>query len=218
MNRQEVRSRIETVGIVPSIRVAAAEEAIFAAQAIAGGGIPIFDIALTVPDALGVISQVARYAPDALVGAGGVNDVETARRCVAAGAQFLTSDGFDPDTVRFAVQQEIVVFPGALTPTEVIAAWKLCPDFIKVVPCGHIGADRYIRSLREMFPNIPLIAAGGVNQQNAFDLVRAGALALGIGVGLIPREAIRHREPDQIAELARRFRHAVDSARAQFGR
>ena len=215
MNKQEVRRRIEEVGIIPSIRVSSTDDALFAAEAVSRGGIPIVEITLTVPEATKVISHVVQRAQEMIVGAGGVLDAETARRCLDAGAQFLTSDGLDPETVKFAVKEEVVVIPGTLTPTDVIAAWKLGSDFVKVVPCGHVGGHSYIRALKAMFPNVPLIAAGGVNQLNAFNFILAGAVALGIGGELIPREAIRRRQPDRIGELARRFKNAVSSAREQ---
>ena len=213
MNKQEVRSRIEELGIIPSIRVSTAEDALFAAEAIARGGIPIIEVTLTVPEAIKVIAHLVQKAPEVIVGAGSVHDVETARQCLDAGAKFLSSDGLDPDTVKFGVQENTVVIPGTLTPTGVITAWKLNPDFVKVVPCGHIGGDAYIRDLKAMFPTVPMIAAGGVNQRTAFSFIAAGATALGIGGELIPREAIRRRQPDRIAELARRFLNAVSNAR-----
>ncbi len=213
MNKQQVRSRIEELGIIPSIRVSTTEDALFAAEAVARGGIPIIEVTLTVPDAINVISHLVQNAAGVIVGAGSVHDVETARRCLEAGANFLSSDGLDPDTVKFAVKENVVVIPGTLTPTGVIAAWKLEPDFVKVVPCGHIGGDSYIKDLKAMFPAVPMIAAGGVNQRTAFSFIAAGAIALGIGGELIPREAIRRRQPDRIAELARRFLNAVSSAR-----
>lgn len=214
MNRQEVRKRIEELGIIPSIRVSTTEDALFAAEAVARGGIPIVEVTLTVPEAIKVISHVVQKVPDVIVGAGSVHDVETAQRCLDAGAKFLSSDGLDPDTVKFAVEKNVCVIPGTLTPTGVIGAWKLNPDFVKVVPCGHIGGDSYIRDLKAMFPKIPLVAAGGVNQRTAFNFIAAGAIALGVGGELIPREAIRRRQPDRIAELARRFLSSVSSARA----
>jgi len=213
LNKQEVRSRIEELGIIPSIRVSTAEDALFAAEAIARGGIPIIEVTLTVPEAIKVIAHLVQKAPEVIVGAGSVHDVETARQCLDAGAKFLSSDGLDPDTVKFGVQENTVVIPGTLTPTGVITAWKLNPDFVKVVPCGHIGGDAYIRDLKAMFPTVPMIAAGGVNQRTAFSFIAAGATALGIGGELIPREAIRRRQPDRIAELARRFLNAVSNAR-----
>jgi len=214
VNKQEVRRRIEEIGIIPAIRVSSTEDALFAAEAVARGGIPIVEVTLTVPEAMKVIAHVVQHAPDVIVGAGGILDAETARRCLDAGAKFLTSDGLDPETVKFALKEDVVIIPGTLTPTDVIAAWKLGPDFVKVVPCGHVGGASYIRALKAMFPSVPLIAAGGVSQLTAFNFILAGAVALGIGGDLIPREAIRRRQPDRIAELARRFTNSVSSARA----
>lgn len=213
MSKQEVRDRIAEIGIIPSIRVSSTEDALFAAEAVSRGGIPIVEVALTVPEAVKVISDLARNAPDVMVGAGSVLDVETARRCLDAGAQFLTSDGLDPETVQFGMRQDVVVIPGTLTPTDIIAAWKLGPEFVKVVPCGQVGGASYIRALKRMFPTVPLIAAGGVNQQTASNFILEGAIALGIGGELIPRESIRRRQPDRIAELARRFIGFVSNAR-----
>jgi len=215
VTKQEVRDRIEEIGIIPSIRVSATADAMFAAEAVLRGGIPIVEVTMTVPEAQKVISHLVQNAPEVIVGAGGIFDVETAKRCLDAGAQFLTSDGFDPDMVRFAVAAAVVVIPGALTPTDIIAAWKLGPDFVKVVPCGHVGGDKYIRDLKVMFPRVPLIAAGGVTQTTATNLILAGAVALGIGGELIPREAIRLRQPDRISELARRFTGFVSTARGR---
>jgi 2-dehydro-3-deoxyphosphogluconate aldolase/(4S)-4-hydroxy-2-oxoglutarate aldolase len=215
VNKQEVRSRIEEVGIIPAVRVSSTEDALFAAEAISRGGIPIVEVTLTVPQAHKVISHLVQNAPDVIVGAGGISDVETARRCLDDGAKFLTSDGFDPEMVNFALKERAVVIPGTLTPSEVLRAWKMGPDFVKVVPCAPVGGDSYIRALKAMFPNVPLIAAGGVNQQTASSFILAGAVALGIGAELIPREAIRMRQPDRIGELARRFAGFVSSARSR---
>jgi 2-dehydro-3-deoxyphosphogluconate aldolase / (4S)-4-hydroxy-2-oxoglutarate aldolase len=215
VNKQEVRRRIEEIGVIPSIRVSSTEDARFAAEAVCRGGIPIVEVTLTVPEAHKVISHLVQSAPEMTVGAGGVSDVETADRCLQAGAQFVTSDGLDAEVVKFVIREDVVVIPGTLTPTDVIAAWKLAPDFLKIVPCGHVGGDGYIRDLKAMFPAVPMIAAGGVNQSTASNFIRAGAVALGIGAELIPREAILRRQPDRIAELARRFTSLVKDARAQ---
>jgi 2-dehydro-3-deoxyphosphogluconate aldolase/(4S)-4-hydroxy-2-oxoglutarate aldolase len=215
VNKQDVRRRIEEVGIVPAVRVSSFEDALFAAEAVSRGGIPIVEVTLTVPDAHKVISHLIQNAPEVIIGAGGVSDVETARRCLDAGANFLASDGLDPEIVTFAAKESVVMIPGTLTPSEVMEAWKMGPDFVKVVPCAQVGGDSYIRALKAMFPNVPLIAAGGVNQQTASGFILAGAIALGIGAELIPREAIRRRQPDRITELARRFTGFVSSARSQ---
>ena len=217
MNKQEVRSRIEEVGIIPAVRAPSIEDALFAAEAVARAGIGIVEVTLTVPDAHKVISHLVQNAPDVIVGAGGVSDVETARRCLNDGAKFLASDGLDPEVVDLALKEGVVVIPGTLTPSEVLRAWKLGPDFVKVVPCAPVGGDSYIRALKAMFPRVSLIPAGGVNQQTASGFILAGAVALGIGAELIPREAIRMRQSDRIGELARRFIGFVSSARSRAG-
>jgi 2-dehydro-3-deoxyphosphogluconate aldolase/(4S)-4-hydroxy-2-oxoglutarate aldolase len=168
MSKKQVRERIEEIGIVPAIRVSHAEDAIFAAQTVANSGIPIAEITMTVPGALEVITELASN-PGMIVGAGTIWDVETATRCVKSGASFLTSTGFDLDVVRFAVKENVVVFPGTLTPTEVMQAWKRGPDFVKVFPCASVGGPAYIKALKQPFPTISLIASDCVTQNTVAD-------------------------------------------------
>jgi 2-dehydro-3-deoxyphosphogluconate aldolase/(4S)-4-hydroxy-2-oxoglutarate aldolase len=215
MNKEEVRAKIQDIGIVPAVRTSSAEEARFAAEAVAKAGIPIVEITMTVPGAIDVISDLLRNAPDVIVGAGTILDLETARRCLKAGAKFLTSPALDLEIVKFAVRENVLMMAGALTPTEVVTAWKAGSDFVKVFPCAQVGGDSYIRALRGPFPQVSLIAAGGVNQQTASGFILAGAAALGIGGELIPRAAIEQRQPERIRELARRFLHLVKTARKQ---
>lgn len=215
MTRTEVRARIEEIGILPAIRVSAPERARFALEAVNRAGIPVAEVTMTVPGALDVIFQMAKSLPDMVIGAGTVLDVETARRCLDAGARFLTSPGLVLEVVEFALKHDVVVFPGALTPTEVITAWKAGADFVKIFPCAEVGGHHYIRTLKVPLPQVRLIASGGVNQQTAFDFILAGASALGIGGELIPQEALNKRQETQIHELARRFLHIVKDARAQ---
>jgi 2-dehydro-3-deoxyphosphogluconate aldolase/(4S)-4-hydroxy-2-oxoglutarate aldolase len=160
-----------------------------------------------------VIAYLAKTTPDLIVGAGSVLNVQLAQASLDAGARFLTSDARRLDVVEFAAKKDVVVFPGALTPSEVITAWESGADYVKVVPCSLIGGERYISSLHQMFPHIRLIAAGGVSQQTASEYIRAGATLLGVGRELIPPHAIRNREKGQIQELARRFLGFVRDAR-----
>ena len=213
MKKEEVLAKIHEIGIMPGIRTSSAEDGRFAAEAIAQGGIPIVEITMTVPKAIDVISDMARNSPNLIVGAGTVLDIETARRCIAAGAGFLTSPGLNLKIVEFAVKENILIIAGVMTPTEVIDAWQAGSELVKVFPCAPIGGPAYIRALKGPFPQVPIIAAGGVNQETAADFILAGAAALGIGGRLIPRAAIEHRQPEQISELARRFLRIVKTAR-----
>lgn len=209
-----LRRKIEEVGIIPSIRTTTAEGARFAAETIAEAGIPIAEITTTVPDAFRVITELRKRSPDIIVGADSSWDLDGARRAVDAGAMFVTSPGLDSRAIlEFVIQEDLVVIPGAVTPTEISTAWQAAADFVKVFPCHSMGGPQYIRSLRGPFPNIPMVASGGVNQVNASDFIRFGAVALGIGTELIPREAVAQRNRGWIAELARRFLNIVKDAR-----
>jgi len=214
MTKEEVCARIEEFGIIPAIRLASNEDARFAAQALYRAGLPIAEITMTVPGALDLISELLRDFPDIVVGAGTVLDAETARRAVDAGARFITSTGIDISVVGLAVEEGVLVLPGALTPTEIINAWKAGADFVKVFPCTTLGGDSYIRAVKAALPQIRLIAGGGVQQHTAGHYITAGASAIGVGKELITQEAIRLRKSEWILELAHRFMGIVKNARA----
>ena len=215
MDREDIRARIAEIGNIPAVRLYSADDALFAAEAICGAGIPIVEVTTTVPGAVEVIRELARQSPDIIVGAGTLFYGDSARRCLDAGARFLTTTGFDLDIVNLALGRDTVVFPGVLTATEAMAAFKAGCDFVKIFPCAQVGGPTYIRALKASFPQIPLIASGGVNQQTAGDYIRAGAVALGIGADLIHRDAIKHRNHSWIRELARRYISIVTEARSQ---
>jgi 2-dehydro-3-deoxyphosphogluconate aldolase / (4S)-4-hydroxy-2-oxoglutarate aldolase len=217
MKRAEVRDIIREIGIIPAIRVSSAEEAHFACDVVARSGIPIVEVTMTVPEAVELIAHLVQHHQTILVGAGSVLNAEIASKCFDAGAHFLTSPGLNLKVVEFAAKKEIVVLPGALTPTEVMEAWDAGSDFVKVFPCVDIGGARYIRALKTSLPQIPLIAAGGVTQQTATSFLLAGATAIGVGTELIPADAIANRESDRIRELSHRFLGYVKDARRRLG-
>jgi 2-dehydro-3-deoxyphosphogluconate aldolase / (4S)-4-hydroxy-2-oxoglutarate aldolase len=214
MKREDVRACIQDIGILPSVRVNSTDLALFAAETVNAAGIPIVEITLTVPNAFEVIHDLATRYPDLAVGAGTVLDEDMAKQAVAAGARFVTSPGFVPEVVAYARKVETVVFPGAMTPTEVIAAWKAGSDFVKIFPTAPVGGVQYVRALKVPLPHIPLIVTGGVNQLTALEFISAGATAIGVGGELLPLEALTFRQDNRIRELARRFLGMVKEARA----
>jgi 2-dehydro-3-deoxyphosphogluconate aldolase / (4S)-4-hydroxy-2-oxoglutarate aldolase len=216
MKKAQFRARVEETAIVPVIRTSSAEDARFAVEEVAQGGIPIVEVTMTVPGAIDVIRQIVKTVPNVMIGAGTVLDAKTASECIKAGAQFISNPALDVPTVQFVAENpDVGMMSGALTPTEILTAWKAGADFVKIFPCGMVGGDSYIRSLRRPFPNIPLIAGGGVTQQNAAHYLLAGAAALSIGKELIPRESMLLHKPDRIRELTRRFVGIVRSTRAR---
>jgi 2-dehydro-3-deoxyphosphogluconate aldolase/(4S)-4-hydroxy-2-oxoglutarate aldolase len=215
MTKDEVCSRIREIAILPAIRVSSGDDAHFAAEAVTRGGIPIVEITMTVPGALELMAHLVRSDPKVIVGAGTVLDTKTADLCMDAGASFITAPSFSPFIVEFVAKKNIAVLPGALTPTEVITAWSAGADLVKVFPCGPVGGDKYIKALHTSLPEVPLVAAGGVNQQTAANFILSGATAIGVGTELIPTEAIQRRQSQRIHELARRFAKLVKDAREQ---
>jgi 2-dehydro-3-deoxyphosphogluconate aldolase/(4S)-4-hydroxy-2-oxoglutarate aldolase len=212
MDLAAVRTCIQKVGIIPAIRTDSAEAAEFAAETLRGAGIPVVEITMTTPGALDVIKHLSRQTKDLVIGAGTVFDVDTARRCLDAGAHFVTSPGFDPDVV-LAVKGHAVTMPGALTPSEVTRARLVGADFVKVFPIMPAGGPAYLRALVAPFQDVHFIAAGGIEHQVVAPLFAAGATAIGVGRELIPRRAVEERRVDWIAELARRFVKLVTEAR-----
>src|SRR5437868_14481201 len=214
MTKAEVRARILEVGIVPVIRAASAKKAMAAAEAIAAGGITILEVTMTVPGALDAITQLVKnLGSEVLVGAGTVLDAQAARQCFDAGAQFLVSPGLDLGTIKAANDAGKVIMAGALTPTEVITAWRGGADFVKVFPASAMGGAAYLKALRGPLPQVPLVPTGGVNLNTAADFLRAGASALGVGGELVLAAALKSGDVAQITALARKYLEIVQQVR-----
>lgn len=214
MTKEEARNKILEIGIVPVVRAATGQQAIQAAEAVCAGGIPIVEVTMTVPGAIDVIGElVRRVGREVLIGAGTVLDADTGRRCIDAGAEFLVSPGFDGATVKTVKQLGKLMLAGALTPTEIIAAWNAGSDLVKIFPCGNVGGAKYIRALKAPLPQIPMVPTGGVNLENAADFIAAGADALGIGGDLVSAAALKSGKLGVITETARRYVAIVREAR-----
>ena len=216
MDKQKVRDLIVEIGVVPVVRASSAREARMAADAVCEGGIPIAEITMTVPGAVEVIRELAKSSlGDCLVGAGTVLNVEAAKQCLDAGAEFLVSPGLNLEVIQLAAKEGKLMMAGALTPTEVIMAWEAGSDFVKVFPCGQVGGATYIKALKGPLPQVPLVPTGGVNLNTAAEFVEAGAAALGVGGELVPAGALRSGKPEIIVENARKFLAIVKEARAR---
>jgi 2-dehydro-3-deoxyphosphogluconate aldolase / (4S)-4-hydroxy-2-oxoglutarate aldolase len=214
VNKAEARSLVVSTGIVPVIRASSPQKALMAVDALRASGIAIAEITLTVPGAEKVIESLRkRFDGDLLVGAGSVLDVEGAKRCLDAGAQFIVSPGFDAATVEFVAANQVLMMAGALTPTEVIRAWKTGADLVKVFPCNAVGGPSYIKALKGPLPQVPMVPTGGVNLKTAADFIKAGSEALGVGGELVQASALDNGTPALITDLGRQFLEIVQSAR-----
>ena len=213
-NKAEVLAHIQDVALVPVVRAPSAELALGAVEAILEGGVSIFEITLTVPGAVQLIEKLAqRFGSRAVIGAGTVLSADQAAACIDAGAQFIVSPGLDLATVELVLSRSICCMPGALTPTEIISAWKLGVDMVKVFPCSAMGGAKYIKALRGPLPDIKLLPTGGVNAATAREYLHAGSNALGIGSELVDAKALAAGQTALITARAKELVDAVHAAR-----
>jgi len=216
MTRQEILSSIIEIGIVPVVRAPSAEAAIRAVEAIYQGGIRAAEITMTVPGALRALEKVADALGDKIVlGAGTVLDPETVRSAMLAGAEFFVSPGLKLSTIEMARRYSKVSIPGALTPTEVLAAWDAGADIVKIFPCGNVGGPKYIKALKAPFPHIEMIPTGGVNLETAGEFLKAGACAVAVGAELVDARSLKEGRYEVIVEKARQYLAVIAKAREE---
>lgn len=214
MQSVETVQRIKDLGIVPIVRTADAESAIRSVEAICEGGIPCAEITMTVDGAIRALERVAdKFGDKILLGAGTVLDPETARACMLAGAEFFVTPCLNTSTIEIAKRYSKAIFPGALTPTEIMAAWEAGADAIKVFPCSALGGAKYIKALRGPFPQIEFVPTGGVNLDTVGDFLAAGCSAVGVGSELIDTKTIATGKYDVFIERAKQFRQKIAEAR-----
>jgi 2-dehydro-3-deoxyphosphogluconate aldolase / (4S)-4-hydroxy-2-oxoglutarate aldolase len=215
MTKSQVLARIHQVGLLPVLRASSVEQAIALSNAMEAGGVSIMEVTMTVPGAIEVIRRLVHDAGDRLlIGAGTVLDPETARSCMLAGAQFIVSPSLNVKTIEICRRYDIAVFPGALTPTEIVTAWQAGADVVKVFPCSAVGGANYLKAIKAPLPQIELIPTGGVSLATAHEFLEAGAFALGVGGDLVNVKAIEAGKPETISENAKKYLAIVQSARS----
>lgn len=215
MTKDQVISRISKSGILPVIRASSADEALRAIDAICEGGIDTIEVTLTIPNAVDLIETLTRELPNVLIGAGTVLSADDAQRCIDAGARFIISPATDLDVIRTCNENKTVVMPGALTPTEIIAAIAAGADVVKVFPVSALGGVDYIRSLKGPFPALKVVPTGGITIDTAAGFIKAGCLAVGLGSDLVDLAAIREGRAQEVTATARRVLNSIAEARAE---
>ncbi len=215
MRKAEVLARIRESGLLPVLRASSVEEALALAQALGEGGVTALEVTMTVPDALRVIRELTLRQPEMLVGAGTVLDAETARMCLLEGAQFIVSPSTDARIIELCHRYAAAVFPGALTPTEIVAAWQAGADAVKLFPASAMGGAQYLRSIKAPLPQVELLPTGGVSLATAREFLAAGAFALGVGADLVDPQAIQNGQPERIRETARAYLRVIAEHRRE---
>lgn len=212
-DRASVMARIESVGVVAVVRAGTDSNLVDVARALSRGGVSACEITMTTPGALAGITEVARELADqTLVGVGSVLDAETARMAILAGAQFVVSPTFDPAVVAMAHRYGRPIITGAMTPTEILAAWSAGADAVKVFPANHFG-PQYFRDLHGPMPQLKLTPTGGVDLTTVGDWICAGAFAVGAGSALVRKDLLANEDWTGLSSLAGQYVSAVQAAR-----
>lgn len=169
-------------------------------------GLTAMEVTMNTPGAEKIVAEYRSAVPEGkLLGMGTIRNLEEARRCVGAGAMFLVTPNTDTKVIEYAKKEGIPIVAGALTPTEVYAAWSAGADLIKVFPCGAMGGPQYIKDLLGPFDHLRLVAVGGVSLANLAEYFGAGAVAVGVSTTLFGSKALREKNLDQIGHNVKIF-------------
>ncbi len=215
MNKEEQLEFMLEHGLVAIVRVKEPSELVRIAEAIEAGGVRVIEFTMNTPNALEAISQLAREWGDRiLLGAGTVLDPETGRAALLAGAQFLVAPNFNPALIELARRYSKIAVPGALTPTEIVAAWECGADVVKIFPAS-VGGPQYIKDILGPLSHIRLLPTGGVSLENIPAFIAAGASAVAVGGNLTDPKLIKAGNWVGLTELARRFADTIRQARGK---
>jgi 2-dehydro-3-deoxyphosphogluconate aldolase/(4S)-4-hydroxy-2-oxoglutarate aldolase len=212
--REAVVQAVEQSGVVAIIRIQDAGRVPAIVKALTDGGVRALEITMTVPGAVDAIRSLAPTLPgDVLIGAGTVCDASTAVQVIEAGAQFIVAPVFDPDTIRACHERDVPIMPGCFTPTEMLSAWRLGADIIKVFPATRLGPG-FLKDVRAPLPQLKLMPTGGVTPENAGEWIHAGAVAVALGSALVDPKAVAAGDYGRIDAAARLTLANVQAARA----
>jgi 2-dehydro-3-deoxyphosphogluconate aldolase/(4S)-4-hydroxy-2-oxoglutarate aldolase len=216
MEKQKVIATLTQIGVVPVVRAESADNVVLAVEALVAGGIPVAEITMTVPGAGAVIRRCASHFGDRItLGAGSVTSAAMCTEVIDAGSVFVVTPVFTAEVIAVCKRREVCVIAGALTPSEIFAAWEAGADAVKVFPAKAMGGAAYLRMVHEPLPHIPLIPTGGVTLETLADYFEAGAPFVGAGGDLVNKKAVASGDRRAITERARQYAAAIRVARSR---
>ncbi len=211
MTQNEVGKFIRSEKIIAVIRAEVEKEIFYeAVRALYAGGIKCIEITMTSPNAIEIIEALSREwrGKDLLIGVGTVLDPPTCRLAILAGAKFVVTPAYLPEVIETARRYGITSMCGGFTPTELIKAWETGADFVKLFPAS-LGGPEYIKAILGPLPHLQLVPTGGINNENAIEFLKAGAVALGIGGKLVSKDLMVCKEFGKIEELAKIYKASI---------
>ncbi len=215
--REEALEKICKNRLVAIARGLDVEDMVPTARALYSGGVRCLEITfdqssdtclLDTPKAIALIKQ--EFGADVCVGAGTVMSVEQAEAAAGAGADFALAPNMDPVVIARAVQLDMAAVPGAMTPTEIAAAYAAGADIVKLFPASLLGSG-YLRAIKGPLGHIPLMAVGGVNLDNIEEFLNAGFCSAGVGSELVRPSLVKAKKFDELTRLAHSYTERAGS-------
>ncbi|OKH25172.1 keto-deoxy-phosphogluconate aldolase [Hydrococcus rivularis NIES-593] len=179
------------------------------AKAAAEGGMRLIEITWNSDRAAELISQLRSQLPNCIIGTGTILTVDRLKDAIACGIQFCFTPHVSLSLIQTAIEFDLPIVAGALTPTEIVAAWQAGASCVKVFPVDAVGGVSYIKSLQGPLREIPLIPTGGISIENACQFIEAGAIAVGLSGQLFPQQLLETRDWDAIAQRAKTLRQKL---------
>jgi 2-dehydro-3-deoxyphosphogluconate aldolase / (4S)-4-hydroxy-2-oxoglutarate aldolase len=214
MTKENAVSRIKELGLLAVLRGPSEALTVKMVEALVAGGVLGIEVTFSTPNAPAVVKELhQKYGDQIMLGMGTLTKVEHAEQAKDAGASFLVSPHTDDELAAAMTATGLATMMGATTPSEVVHAYKLGSDVVKLFP-GSLGGPAYMKAIRDPLPDIPMMPTGGVRIHNIAEWFTAGAVAVGAGGSLCPRAFAEAGEFDKITDLARQYMAAVRKARA----
>jgi 2-dehydro-3-deoxyphosphogluconate aldolase / (4S)-4-hydroxy-2-oxoglutarate aldolase len=212
MNKESILAKIKHEKVVAIIRAQSSDGLLDCAKALVDGGLTSIELTMTTPGAIRVMEEVSAKLPDFLFGLGTVLDAETARLGILAGAKFIVTPATNPEVIKLCRRYSVPIFSGALTPTEILAAWEAGADAVKVFPAEFFGPS-YLKAIKAPLPQIDLVPTGGVTPETIGEFLKAGATAAAAGSALVDAKALKEKNWGAITARAKAFVEAVAKSR-----
>jgi len=205
MDKKQQLNRIKELGLLAVIRGPSEELTLKTVDALVKGGVLGIEITFSTPNAYSVVEQLdKKYGNEIVLGMGTLTKAEQVQKAAENGAQFLVSPMYEEDLCTEMVKSGLLNMVGSFTPTEIFHSYSMGVDVIKIFP-GSLGGPSYIKALRGPFPDIPFMPTGGVSAENAADWFQAGAIAVGAGSNLCPKDLVLNEEFEEITRISKEF-------------
>ncbi|MBN1899339.1 MAG: bifunctional 4-hydroxy-2-oxoglutarate aldolase/2-dehydro-3-deoxy-phosphogluconate aldolase [Spirochaetes bacterium] len=202
MIKKEIITRLKEHIIVPVIRLAQASQALRVVEVLHKAGYRVFEITLTMQGAVSLIKKLKKEYRESLIGAGTVLSSDDAMLSIDSGSDFIVSPAFIEDVVDYCQSKKVTIISGAVTPTEILKAFHHGSDMIKIFPASLMGGPKYIRSIKNIYPNIDLMPTGGVDENTALDYLKSGATLLGVGSDMVNQDLVHEKKFAEIEKRA----------------